>query len=75
VEKTGRAMVLHEAPKSAGFGAEIASRIQENEILHMEAPVERVTGPDIPYPLYTLEDYYMPNKKRAVKGLERVLEF
>jgi pyruvate dehydrogenase E1 component beta subunit len=75
VEKTGRAMVLHEAPKSAGFGAEIASRIQENEILHMEAPVERVTGPDIPYPLYTLEDYYMPNKKRAVKGLEKVLEF
>ncbi|MFQ3275022.1 MAG: pyruvate dehydrogenase E1 component beta subunit [Candidatus Nanohaloarchaea archaeon] len=75
VEKTGRAMVLHEAPKSAGFGAEIASRIQENEILHMEAPVERVTGPDVPYPLYTLEDYYMPNKKRAVKGLERVLEF
>lgn len=75
VEKTGRAMVLHEAPKSAGFGAEIASRIQEEEILHMEAPVERVTGPDIPYPLYTLEDYYMPNKKRAVKGLERVLDF
>jgi pyruvate dehydrogenase E1 component beta subunit len=75
VEKTGRAMVLHEAPKSAGFGAEITSRIQENEILHMEAPVERVTGPDIPYPLYTLEDYYMPNKKRAVKGLEKVLEF
>ena len=75
VEKTGRAMVLHEAPKSAGFGAEIASRIQENEILHMEAPVERVTGPDIPYPLYTLEDFYMPNKERAVRGLERVLEF
>lgn len=75
VEKTGRAMVLHEAPKSAGFGAEIASRIQEEEILHMEAPVERVTGPDIPYPLYTLEDYYMPNKKRAKKGLERLLRF
>ncbi len=75
VEKTGRAMVLHEAPKSAGFGAEISSRIQENSILSMEAPVERVTAPDVPYPLYTLEDFYMPNKKRAVKGLERVLEF
>ncbi|MFB6242242.1 MAG: alpha-ketoacid dehydrogenase subunit beta [Candidatus Nanosalina sp.] len=75
VEKTGRAMVLHEAPKSAGFGAEIATRIQENSILSMEAPVERVTAPDVPYPLYTLEDYYMPNKERAVKGLERVLDF
>lgn len=75
VKKTGRAMVLHEAPKSAGFGAEIATRIQENAILSMEAPVERVTSPDVPYPLYTLEDFYMPNKKRAVKGLERVLNF
>ncbi|MFB6099795.1 MAG: alpha-ketoacid dehydrogenase subunit beta [Candidatus Nanohalobium sp.] len=75
VEKTGRAMVLHEAPKSAGFGAEIATRIQENAILSMEAPVERVTAPDVPYPLYTLEDFYMPNKERAVNGLERVLEF
>ena len=75
VEKTGRAMVLHEAPKSAGFGAEIATRIQENAILSMEAPVERVTAPDVPYPLYTLEDFYMPNKEKAVNGLERVLDF
>jgi pyruvate dehydrogenase E1 component beta subunit len=75
VEKTGRAMVLHEAPKSVGFGAEITTRIQENAILSMEAPVERVTAPDVPYPLYTLEDFYMPNKKRAVKGLKRVLDF
>jgi pyruvate dehydrogenase E1 component beta subunit len=68
-------MVLHEAPKSGGWGAEIAARIQEEVILHMEAPVERVAAPDVPYPLYTLEDFYMPNKKRALKGLERVLEF
>jgi pyruvate dehydrogenase E1 component beta subunit len=75
VKKTGRAVVLHEAPKSAGFGAEISSRIQEEDILHLEAPVERVASPDVPYPLYTLEDYYMPNKERAVKGLNRVLGF
>jgi pyruvate dehydrogenase E1 component beta subunit len=68
-------MILHEAPKTGGLGAEIATRIQEEAILHMEAPVERVTGPDVPYPIYRLEDFYMPNKKRAVKGLERVLEF
>lgn len=75
VEKTGRAMILHEAPKSVGFGAEIATRIQENAILSMEAPVERVTAPDVPYPLYTLEDFYLPNKKRAKKGLKNVLGF
>jgi len=75
VEKTGRAVILHEAQKSGGWGAEISSRIQEKAILHLEAPVERVAAPDVPYPLYTLEDFYMPNKKRAIKGLERVLEF
>ncbi|MFB6208147.1 MAG: alpha-ketoacid dehydrogenase subunit beta [Candidatus Nanohaloarchaea archaeon] len=75
VRKTGRAMVLHEAPKTAGFGAEVSSRIQEEAILKLEAPVERVTGPDVPYPLYKLEDFYMPGVKRAKKGLERVLEF
>lgn len=75
VKKTGRAMVLHEAPKTAGFGAEISSRIQEEAILHLEAPVERVTSPDVPVPLYRLEDYYMPSVKRARKGLERALDF
>ena len=75
VEKTGRAVILHEAQKSGGWGAEISSRIQENAILKMKAPVERVAAPDVPYPLYTLEDFYMPNKERAVKGLERVLDF
>ena len=75
VEKTGRAMVLHEAQKSGGWGAEISSRIQEEAILHLEAPVERVTAPDVPYPLYTLEDFYMPNKKQAIKGLKDALNF
>ncbi|PSH02519.1 MAG: alpha-ketoacid dehydrogenase subunit beta, partial [Nanohaloarchaea archaeon QH_8_44_6] len=75
VKKTGRAMILHEAPKTSGFGAEIASRINEEAILNLEAPVKRVTGPDVPYPLYTLEDYYMPNAERALEGLEELLEF
>ncbi len=75
VKKTGRAVVLHEAQKTGGFGAELASRIQEESILSMEAPVERVTAPDVPYPLYTLEDYYMPNVEKTVNGLEKVLEF
>ncbi|MFB6145874.1 MAG: alpha-ketoacid dehydrogenase subunit beta [Candidatus Nanohaloarchaea archaeon] len=75
VKKTGRAVVLHEAPKTAGFGAELVSRINENAILHLDAPVKRVTGPDVPMPLYTLEDYYLPNKKRLLKGIKETLEF
>ena len=75
VEKTGRAVVLHEAQKSGGWGAEISSRIQEEAILHLKAPVKRVTAPDVPYPLYTLEDFYMPNKKQAIKGLKDALNF
>ncbi len=75
VQKTGRALVLHEAPKTAGFGAEVATKINEEAILHLEAPVMRVTGPDVPVPLYTLEDYYMPDKKRVNNKLEELLEF
>lgn len=75
VKKTGRAAVLHEAPKTGGFGAEISSRIQEEAILHLEAPVKRITSPDVPVPLYTLEDHYMPSEKRVKKGLKSLLEF
>lgn len=75
VKKTGRAAVLHEAPKTAGFGAEIAARIQEEAILHMEAPVERIASPDVPYPLYSLEDHYMPDQNRVKKGLDNLLNF
>lgn len=75
VKKTGRAAVLHEAPKSGGFGAEVAARINEEAILHLEAPVERVTGPDVPYPLYRLEDDYEPSKKQVKKGIEETLNF
>ncbi|MFB6191128.1 MAG: alpha-ketoacid dehydrogenase subunit beta [Candidatus Nanohaloarchaea archaeon] len=75
VEKTGRAAVLHEARRTGGMGAEIAARIQEEALLKMEAPVERITAPSVPYPLYRLEDYFMPDGKRLEKGLERALEF
>lgn len=75
VEKTGRAAVLHEATKTGGLGAEIASRIQEEALLKMEAPVERITAPSVPYPLYRLEDYFMPDKKRLEKGIRKALEF
>ena len=75
VEKTGRAVVVHEAPKTGGFGAEIAARINEEAILHLEAPVKRVTAPDVPYPLYSLEDHYMVNENKVKDGIEETLEF
>ncbi|WP_414836761.1 alpha-ketoacid dehydrogenase subunit beta [Candidatus Nanohalococcus occultus] len=75
VKKTGRCAIVHEAPKTGGFGAEIAARINEQAILHLEAPVERIAAPDVPYPLYSLEDYYMPDENQVKKGLENVLEF
>lgn len=75
VKKTGRAAVVHEAPETGGFGAEVAAKIQEEAILHMEAPVERVTAPDVPYPIYRLEDYYMPDENQVQQGLKNALEF
>ena len=61
VRKTGRAIVVHEAPKTAGMGAEISSLIQEHCFLHLEAPVQRMTGFDTVMPYYKLEQQYLPD--------------
>ncbi len=74
-EKTGRAAVVHEAPKTGGVGAEIAATIQEEALLYQEAPVERITGFDTPFPLYALEDYYLPEAERVVDGIRETVEF
>jgi len=75
VNKTGRCVVVHEAVKTLGFGAEIAARIMESAFLSLEAPVKRVTSWDINIPLPALEDYYYPNKKRIVKGILETAKF
>ncbi|MFB6297915.1 MAG: alpha-ketoacid dehydrogenase subunit beta [Salinirussus sp.] len=75
VEKTGRAVVVHEAPRLAGLGAEVVSTIQEEALLHLEAPVERVTGFDVPFPLYAIEDYYLPEAQRIADAVRRVVAF
>jgi len=75
VEKTGRAVVVHEAPKTCGLGAEITALINEKVFLNLEAPVVRVTGSDVPYPLYKLENYYLPNVERITRGIEKVASF
>jgi 2-oxoisovalerate dehydrogenase E1 component subunit beta len=64
VAKTGRAVVIHEAPRTAGFGAEIVAQIQERCLYQLEAPVARVTGWDVPYPPAALEAAYLPSVER-----------
>ncbi len=73
--KTGRAAVVHEAPKSGGLAGEITATIQEEALLYQEAPVKRITGFDTPFPLYALEDYYLPEATRIVEGIREVAEF
>ena len=75
VQKTGRAIVVHEAPHTLGFGAEIAARIQEKLLLYLKAPVIRVTGYDTPFPYFKLEDAYLPNPERIGKAIEQVMKF
>jgi pyruvate dehydrogenase E1 component subunit beta len=74
VRKTGRVVIVHEAPKTSGFGAELAATIQEKAILHLEAPILRVTGFDTPFP-YTLEHEYLPNADRVLGAIRQTLEW
>lgn len=75
VRKTGRAAVIQEAPRTCGLGAEICARIQETCLLSLEAPVERITGFDTVVPLLKLENHYLPNPERIVRGIRKVMAF
>ncbi|MEU0678143.1 alpha-ketoacid dehydrogenase subunit beta [Streptomyces sp. NPDC006172] len=72
VRRTGRAVVVHEAHGFAGPGAEIAARITERCFYHLEAPVRRVTGLDVPYPAPLLEDHYLPDVGRVLDAVDRL---
>jgi 2-oxoisovalerate dehydrogenase E1 component beta subunit len=74
IKKTGRAVIVHEACKTSGFGAEIAAQIAERSLLHLKAPVIRVAGFDVPFP-YALEDDYMPDANRVLTAIEKVYNF
>jgi pyruvate dehydrogenase E1 component beta subunit len=74
-EKTGRVVVVHEAPLTTGFGAEVAAQTTEAAFLSLEAPVLRVTGYDIPYPPAKVEEFYVPSVDRILGGIEKVLSF
>jgi len=74
VRKTGRAVVVHEAPRTCGFGAELSALIQERCFLSLEAPVARVTGFDTPFP-YTLEAEYLPRAPRILQAIRATLSY
>src|SRR3954471_22523646 len=73
VTKTGRCVIVHEATRTSGFGAELSALVQENCFYHLEAPIERVTGFDTPYP-HSLEWEYFPTPARIIKAMRRVME-
>jgi pyruvate dehydrogenase E1 component beta subunit len=75
VDKTGRCVVVHEAPQTCGVGAEISARLTEDDILHLKAPVKRVTGFDTIFPMYQLEQNYLPDATRVKKAVKEVYEF
>jgi len=75
IRKTGRGVIVHEAPKTCGLGAEIIALINEKALLSLQAPIERVTGFDIPVPLMKTEHYYLPNPKRIAMAVKKVMSF
>ena len=75
VKKTGRCVIVHEAPKTCGFGAEIAARIMERCFLYLESPVQRVAGFDTIMPYYKLELDYMPDADRIARAIEETAAY
>lgn len=74
VRKTGRLVIVHEAPRTCGFGAELAATVGEKALLHLQAPVTRITGFDTPFP-YAREEDYLPGIERIRDGLREIVEF
>jgi pyruvate dehydrogenase E1 component beta subunit len=75
VERTGRLLVVHEAPRTCGLGAEIAAWVAEKAILKLEAPVGRIAAPDVTVPLAKGEDYYYPSPERLIRGIKKIMEW
>src|SRR4051812_10170653 len=73
--KTGRVVIVQEAPRIAGYGAELAAILAEKAMLDLRAPIVRVTGYDVPYPYWQIEDAYMPSAERVADAARRLLEF
>jgi len=74
VAQCGRALVVHEATLTGGFGAEIVATIQQEAFWSLEAPIARVTAPDTPYPIASVEEFYVPSVERVLAGVRAVIE-
>ena len=75
VEKTGRCVIVHEAHKNVGVGAEICAQIMEYAFDSLEAPVQRVTGFDCVMPYFKLEDHFIPSTKKIVNAVNNIMEY
>lgn len=75
VKKTGRLVIVHEAPKTCGLGAELSAFVAEEAVMHLKGPIMRVTGYDAVGPLPKLEDHYIPTKERIRKAVEQALTY
>ncbi len=73
VARTGRCVVVHEAPLTGGFGAEIVATLVEHAFYDLHAPIERVAAPDTPYPLAGVEEFYVPSVDDVVRAARRTL--
>jgi pyruvate dehydrogenase E1 component beta subunit len=75
IKKTGRAVVVHEGPRTCGIGAEVVARIMEAALLYLEAPIKRVTGFDTPIPYFSKERFYLPDPERILAACRETLSF
>lgn len=75
VQKTGRVVIVHEAHATGGVGSEITSIINDTSFLYLKAPIERVTGFDVPVPLFAIENDYLPTAERVKEAIKKVVEF
>lgn len=75
IKKTGRAIVIHEAPKFLGMGSEIVAGLSERAFYYLKAPIARITGYDVLFPYFQLEDYYLPDTSRVIKAIRQTMEY
>lgn len=75
VQKTGRAVIVHEAHETGGVGNDIVSIINDTSFLYLKSPIERVTGFDVPVPFFALEEHYLPTPKRVYQAIEKTVHF
>ncbi|WP_215148368.1 alpha-ketoacid dehydrogenase subunit beta [Exiguobacterium sp. s91] len=75
VQKTGRAVIVHEAAAMGGLGNDLVTLINDTAFLYLRAPIARVTGFDVPVPLFALEDHYIPTPERVLATIQRTVEF